>query len=261
MVIEQERASELIKKALSEIPNLRKCERYGKEHSAWRQTTQYNLSKIFGSQSSFLLNIANIRYHHLGVVDRMRGSTDEEAIEMYNNEAYQKGLDQAEGLLQSQLTLIQTHSVEEMKQKEIPSKGVDVFISHGKKTYLLGEVKEFVRALGLNPIVVMREPSKGRSVNTAVDDYMKCCKCAIILATCDDEIEDHFQPRQNVIHEIGKAEEIFGQNIIYLLEEGARLPSNVSEKVWEGFTQEDISPALMKIAKELTAFGFISPSV
>jgi len=42
-----------------------------------------------------------------------------------------------------------------------------------------------------------------------------------------------------------------------LLEEDATYPSDVSEKVWERFTHECMDKALIKVAKELTAFGIL----
>jgi len=45
--------------------------------------------------------------------------------------------------------------------------------------------------------------------------------------------------------------------MVYLLEEGATFPTDISEKVWERFTHECMDKALTKVAKELVAFGII----
>jgi predicted nucleotide-binding protein len=79
----------------------------------------------------------------------------------------------------------------------------------------------------------------------------------IALATKDDEVDGHYQPRLNVIHEIGLAQEKL-RRIIYLKEEGCQFPSNVAPKIWESFTQDNMENAFAKVVKELRAFGVIS---
>jgi hypothetical protein len=60
-----------------------------------------------------------------------------------------------------------------------------------------------------------------------------------------------------VIHEIGLAQEKFENRIIYLKEKGCVWPSNISPKVWEDFTQDNMGDAFIKIAKELRAMKII----
>jgi hypothetical protein len=47
------------------------------------------------------------------------------------------------------------------------------------------------------------------------------------------------------------------RRIIYLKEEGCKFPSNVSPKIWENFSQANMEWALIKVAKELRAFGIV----
>ena len=86
---------------------------------------------------------------------------------------------------------------------------------------------------------------------------MRDCDCAIILATADEQVEDRHQPRPNVLHEIGLAQEILENRLIYLKEDSCEFPSNVRPKVWEHFTQENLEAAFEKIAKELKAFNLL----
>ncbi len=132
-----------------------------------------------------------------------------------------------------------------------------IFISHGKETKALQKIERFVRALGLTPIIVRYEPSKGEAVDDLVEEKMTPCLCAIILATRDDRVEGYWQPRPNVIHEIGLAQEKLKGRLVYLKEEGCQFPSNVSPKVWENFTQDNMEDAFLKITKELRAFEII----
>ena len=56
---------------------------------------------------------------------------------------------------------------------------------------------------------------------------------------------------------MGRCQERFPGRTIYLIEAETKYPSNISEKVWEEFSLECMDKAFIKIAKELTAFGFI----
>jgi predicted nucleotide-binding protein len=141
-----------------------------------------------------------------------------------------------------------------------PSRGtrsMDIFISHGTPGEALQKLEKFIRALGLNPIIVKDEPSRGGAVDDVVSDYMGQCACVVVLATSDDKVSEGFQPRPNVLHEIGMAQEKLGDRIIYLKEEGCKFPSNVSPKIWENFSQANMEWALIKVAKELRAFGIV----
>jgi len=131
------------------------------------------------------------------------------------------------------------------------------FIAHGKESPALIELRDFLDAMGLQPLIVEDQPSKGKAVDDKVEHYLGQADCAIILATADDEIAGKSHPRQNVIHEIGLAQKTFPERIIYLLEENAEFPSNVSPKVWQRFTQESMAHAFIAVARELTAFGII----
>lgn len=131
------------------------------------------------------------------------------------------------------------------------------FISHGKKSAALTKLKEFLRALGVELLIVKELPSMDKTVDDKVNFYLGQADFVIILATGDDEIEGKLHPRQNVIHEIGLAQKTHTGKIIYLLEEGAEFPSNIRPKVWERFKQRNMMNAFLYIAKELRAYGIL----
>jgi hypothetical protein len=135
----------------------------------------------------------------------------------------------------------------------------EAFIAHGGSSDSLRKLTEFLRALGVNPLVVEDQASEDRSANENVEHYLRQADCAIVLATKGDidGKTGNFLPRGNVLVEAGRFQERFEGRIIYLLEEGATLPSNIREKVWESFTQNNMERAFIKIAKELRAFGII----
>jgi len=138
---------------------------------------------------------------------------------------------------------------------EIPK----AFIAHGGQSPALDKLKNFLIALGVEPLVVEEQASEGRSVAENVDWYARQADCAIILATKGDidGKTGSFIPRGNVLMEIGKLQQIFKDRIIYLLQAGTKFPTNISEKVRERFTTQSMDKAFIKIAKELKKFGIL----
>jgi CheY-like chemotaxis protein len=138
-----------------------------------------------------------------------------------------------------------------------PSVEPRAFLAHGGGTEALNKLSVFLEKLGVKPLIVEWLPSEGRSVNTNVEYYLAQADCGIVLATRDDLVDGKFQPRGNVNIELGRFQERFPGKVIYLLEEGASFPSNVSEKVWERFTQDNMERAFVKVVTELKAFELI----
>lgn len=131
------------------------------------------------------------------------------------------------------------------------------FISHGKESAALNKLEEFLRALGVEPLIVKEQPSLDKTVDDKVNFYLDQADFVVILATGDDEIDGKLHPRQNVVHEIGLAQKTHTGKIIYLLEAGAEFPSNISPKVWERFKQRNMMRAFLCIVKELRAYGML----
>jgi len=133
------------------------------------------------------------------------------------------------------------------------------FIAQGGESRALTKMRDFLDSLGVESLVVEKQSSEDRSVNTNVEHYLKQADCAIVLATKGDidGQTGEFLPRGNILVEIGRCQERFSGRTIYLLEVGAKFPSNISEKVRERFTQDNMEDAFVKVAKELRAFGII----
>lgn len=152
------------------------------------------------------------------------------------------------------------------KPKNIPTKtSTDLadkpkaFIAHGGKTEARDKLCQFLTALDIIPLIAEEQPSEGRSVAENVDYYARQSDFAIILATKGDidSKTGGFIPRGNVLMETGKLQEIFKDRIVYLLQAGTKFPTNISEKVRERFTSQNMDNAFIKIAKELNKFGIL----
>jgi predicted nucleotide-binding protein len=142
-------------------------------------------------------------------------------------------------------------------KNKLTDANVKAFISHGKDSLALSKIEKFLRDLGVEPLIVKDRPSLGKTVSEKVDYYLNQADCAIILATADDNIDGKLCPRQNITHEIGLAQKTLEGKIIYLLEQGTEFPSNISPRVWESFTQDNLENVFSRIIKELKAFGLM----
>jgi predicted nucleotide-binding protein len=133
------------------------------------------------------------------------------------------------------------------------------FVAHGGDSKALGKLEEFLRALGVDPLVVEDQASEDRSANGNVEHYLSQADCAIVLATKGDidGRTGEFLPRGNILIELGRCQERFPRKTVWLLEEDTKFPSNVSEKVWERFSHDNMERAFIKIVKELSAFGIV----
>jgi hypothetical protein len=244
--------------ALSKIDKLRTGRVLSPEHVEFVQTTGLEIARIFGGESAIARNFSKIDYQSVPSFFGSPLNFDTE-IARRRQEAYQRGLDFAEGVLTSARSQLESHGVDAiLTASRIRTDGARIFVSHGKETIALGKVERFLRAVGAHPIIVVRGPSEGMSVDDLVETRLNEADCAIILATADDDISGKKQPRLNVIHEIGLAQEKLQNKVIYLIEEGCEFPSNVQPKVWENFTQQNMEAAFEKIMKEMRAFGLLA---
>ncbi len=167
-------------------------------------------------------------------------------------------IDDAKAALNAILSEIEEFGLPETQEATTSSKP-QVFIAHGGETKALEKLKSFLDALGIEPLIVEEQASEDRSVDEQVEWCLANADCVIILGTADNQnLKDgKLYPRPNVCIEIGRVQERFPGRVIYLLEEGASFPSNITEKVYERFTQENMEKAFSKAAKELKAFGII----
>jgi predicted nucleotide-binding protein len=143
---------------------------------------------------------------------------------------------------------------------ESQARHLKVFISHGKGGGALEKLEKFITELGITPIVVKDQPNLDRDLDKKVEDCLREADFVIILATGDDELKSKpaiKQPRQNVIHEIGLAQQTHPGKIIYLLEEGTEFPSNIKPKVYESFARQSMDGAFIAIVRELRELGFL----
>jgi len=252
--MEIRKAFKLLNQEWDEISKLRTLSPEKQQYELWFQEVSNILELTFGKTSREYDNfVSAVRSDYLV-------STDKEKREKYNKEldAYEIALESA--LHKCALLLDEMPKGKSEQTSAMVGSPPKAFIAHGGETEALDKLKEFLIALGIEPLVVEDQASENRSIGNNVDLYARQADCAIILATKGDidGVTGSFIPRGNVLIEIGKAQELFKDRIIYLLQAGTKFPSNVSEKVWGRFTTSCMDEAFTKIARELTAFGILN---
>lgn len=244
--MEIQKALELLRQYQDEIKHLKTLPLHNNEYRLWQDKVNVVLEAAFGKDSDEYKNLNPKIY-----VTWQKSEVEEQ--EEYLRDLEERELGITKILQKYEILGIPTTSG--VGGGNLPS----VFIAHGGKTAARDKLEDFLTVLGVTPIIVEEQPSQGRSKDKNVEYYLKQYDCAIILATKGDVDgrTGEFIPRGNILIEIGRCQEILPDRMIYLLEEGAKFPTNIDEKVWERFTQESIDKAFIKVAKELRAFGLI----
>ena len=110
-----------------------------------------------------------------------------------------------------------------------------VFIVHGRDDSAKIVVYQFLKKLGLEPIILHEQPNKGRTLIEKFEDHSSNVKYAVVLLTPDDLGGLATEPnktlpraRQNVVFEMGYFFGRFGrENVCALLSSGVERPSDI----------------------------------
>jgi len=138
--------------------------------------------------------------------------------------------------------------------------GNRVFITHGKNTKILDQVKEIVVFGKFEPIVAQERETSAKPVPDKVMDEMRSCHAAVIHVGLegvlfDREGNEHPQINGNVLIEIGAAMALYGRKFILLVEDGVKLPSNLQGLYECCYSGDELNmPATMKLLKAFNEF-------
>lgn len=137
-----------------------------------------------------------------------------------------------------------------------------VFVVHGHDEGARESVARFLERVGLEPVILHEQASRGRTVIEKVEANSDV-GFAVVLLTPDDEgrtkrADGTLQPRvrQNVLLELGYFIGKLGRDRVCALLKGApEIPSDFAGVVWEQF--DDGGGWRQRLAKELQAAGYI----
>lgn len=248
--MDKSKALELLKQELTEIPNLKKLHYNNQEFKLWCARVETIIKEGLDADDYNRLDSVQSKYF-----------PDELAIDLLSlEEDYLPKLNDYKIVLKSIIQKYKILGIEEKLQGEgVNMEHPKVFIAHGGDSPALRKLESYLEALGVQPLIVEEQPSEGRSITENVDYYARQADCAIILATKGDVDgkTGGFIPRGNVLIEIGKLQEIFKERIVYLLQAGTKLPTNISEKVRVRFSPQSMDNSFIKIAQELKKYEIL----
>ena len=248
-----DRGLDILKDSLGEIPELRTKRPDSERFRLWKDKVKDVVEVVWGRDSTEYERVRDAGGLGMQVLNR-RSLANYEALK----KKYLRSLTKYERAIKSIVQKNEGLGISKpAPEVQASTEALSVFIAHGGRPPALTKLQEFLIAIGATPIVAEDEPTEARSVNEQVEWCMDRAQCAIVLATAEDLETGKLYSRPNVHIEVGRFQERFPNKTIYLLEEGAKLPSNVEEKVWERFTQECMERAFLKVAKELRALGFL----
>lgn len=144
---------------------------------------------------------------------------------------------------------------------EVPGRSPNrVFVVHGQDDTARAELVEYLRSIGLEPIVLHDQPNMGRHLLTKFIDEAELVTFAVVLMTADDEgrragaSDLNMRARQNVILELGYFLAHLGQpRVCALVTPGLETPSD-----FDGIVYIQMKPTgrwKIELARELRAAG------
>jgi predicted nucleotide-binding protein len=138
-----------------------------------------------------------------------------------------------------------------------------VFIVHGHDHAALYRLKDWLRDVGADPIVLIDRPSQGMTIIEKFEKHGGKADFAIALLTPDDKQAadlppgERYRSRQNVIFEIGWFMARLGRRKVILLHKGeVELPSDVLGVIYYSF-RDSVNEVLDSVRSELVSQGVI----
>jgi predicted nucleotide-binding protein len=153
----------------------------------------------------------------------------------------------------------QTTTAKSLKSSKPTSK--KIFVVHGHDETVKIDVARTLEKLGLEPIILHEQPSKGKTIIEKFEEHASLAQYAIVLLTPDDigypinkEYDKRPRARQNVILELGYfAGRLGRENICVIYKGNVEVPSDYISVVYIPF--DDSGAWRYKIGKELKAVG------
>ena len=116
-------------------------------------------------------------------------------------------------------------------KEPVTNQTLKVFISHGKNSKILEQIKTSLELGGFEPIVAEEEETTAIPVPKKILDQMRQCQVAVISVSADknpkDETKTSFGINQNVLIEIGTAFVLYNEKVILVWDKRIEVPSNL----------------------------------
>ncbi len=147
-------------------------------------------------------------------------------------------------------------------QKKGKGKNVSnrIFLVHGHDNELKETTARFLEKLGLKPIILHEQSSKGLTIIEKFEEYSDVAFAVVLLTPddqggkADDKEKLHKRARQNVIFELGYFIGKLGRkNVVGLVKDNIEIPSDYTGIIYIGVDNSD--GWKMMLSKEMKAAG------
>ncbi|MCG9749877.1 nucleotide-binding protein [Vibrio brasiliensis] len=141
-----------------------------------------------------------------------------------------------------------------------PSEMQRVFIVHGHDDVLRLEVENFIRTVGLKPIVLMNQASGGSTIIEKIEEYGEADYAIVLYTPCDEgrkkgEQELRGRARQNVVFEHGYFIARLGrQRVSAMVKAGVEIQNDIQGVVYIGAELDWRTQLLKEFKKANLAF-------
>jgi predicted nucleotide-binding protein len=144
--------------------------------------------------------------------------------------------------------------------ENLPPANKNVFMVHGHDETTKYQLSDFLRQLGLNPVILHEQNNLGKTIIEKLEHYAGQANFAMVLMTPDDESADgKWRTRQNVIMELGWFMAKLGRSRTMILHKGQsdiEIPSDIKGLIYLHF-DKNIEECKEKIRKSLETAGLI----
>jgi predicted nucleotide-binding protein len=139
-----------------------------------------------------------------------------------------------------------------------------IFVAHGHDIEMLSAIESFILKLGLKPVILRNQPSRGRTIVEKIEDYSEVSSAVVLLSPDDNAYprgtsssDAKLRARQNVIFELGFFIGKLGRHnviAVHRTDERFEMPTDYEGVI---FTPYDEGGGWkLALAKELQAIGF-----
>jgi predicted nucleotide-binding protein len=246
--MDKPKAFKILEQKLGEIPKLKELRFDNLDYIAWRDETRDVIKGAFDNSDFYEFYYAD--HGEFGSRELVASMPDD-----IKQKDYVRTITNLEKSFLSILKKYEALNKEDTNIKESPK----VFIAHGRGTEARNKLHDFVLALGVQPLIIEEKSLEGLSVARQVEQYLKEADCAIVLGTVDDKelMQGKLYPGGNECIEIGKLQAKFPDRIMYLVEEGALFPPEISGILCTRFTSTNMENVFVSVAIEFGAYGIL----
>lgn len=217
------------------------------EFEKWYRATKICIANVFPDSSDHVEEFEEIFHEKYGLYETLQSAPY--AFNFSQN--YSKALKSADTLLESMMEEVEeywsdsSHQPSNSQQTNEPPQSKEVFVIHGKDENIKNEVKILLAEVGLEPVILAEQASKGLTIIEKFERHADVA-FAVALLTPDDrgsessETEQMFRARQNVVFELGFFLGKLGRERVCALTKGTvEIPSDYSGVVYIDLAQSD----------------------